>query len=1442
MLGEIALPEAVLAEAGSYHMHPALLDACLQIVAWAMPSSQDVYLPLSIERFTLYRHPQPALWSHAVIRPDSDLKAGALKGDLRIMDADGVVAELEGIYFRRVAGIAHKPVFADWLYETDWQPKPLAGQGTGFFPQPEALAGQMAQHVPALAAHYQLERFTEGLLPELEALSISYILQAFEQLGWQPRVGDQFSTGALASRLRIAPQHQRLFGRMLEMLAEEGILQAVGADWQVREARAAGVPRLHHEVLVEEYPENHAELTLTAWAGDHLAEALTGAVDGVSLLFQDGGETAGRMYVDSPAAHVFNNLLRDTLSAALANRPAGYPLRVLEIGAGTGGTTAFILPMLPAGETAYTYTDISPVLVEKAREKFGTYPFVEYQVMNIEQDPAQQGLSGREFDLIIAANVIHATADLSQTLGHVRQLLAPEGTLCMIEVTSRQRWLDITFGLTDGWWRFTDSDVRESYPLLSQAEWLRVFEANGFSAAAVLPEAGTPFDIQGMMIVRGPDKAPAAQPATDAGEWLIFADSGGIGHSVAEHLRQRGEAVCVVTASEVNLADVDDLKALVTDGLRHVLHLWSLDLEAPDDATARSLVPDQLLNSGSLMHLVQALGSAGVSPRLWMVTRGAQPINGGTSPAQATTWGIGKVVALEHPEFRSVCLDLDPAWDTDACVQALLAEIGVADSESQLAYRGDSRYAARLSRRPVAPILAAPQPFHIEKSPGGILDDIALVPNERRAPGSGEVEIQVFAAGLNFRDVMNALAMRDDPDPLGGECSGKIVAVGEGVEGLEVGDSVIAIANGCFGAYVTDRADLVLPKPRNMTDEQAAAFPLVFLTAHYALNHLARLAPGERVLIHAAAGGVGMAAVQLARAAGAEIFGTAGTPEKRALLASMGVHHVLDSRSLSFADEIMRLTNGEGVDVVLNSLAGDFIPASLNVLAPQGRFLEIGKRDIWSADDVARVRPQASYFIIDLSVFIKDEPAFIRAMFTELLEAVRDGLYIETPVTAFPMQAAADAFRYMAQARHTGKIVLTLDENRHAAGLTIRPEASYLITGGLAGLGLLTARWLAEQGARHLVLMGRSRPTDEARRAIADIEAQGVAVFVAQGDVSQAEQVAAVLARIAPDTPLRGVIHSAGALEDGALLRQEWGRFVKPMAAKVDGAWNLHVLTQNQPLDFFVMYSSVAALLGSTGQANHAAANAFMDTLAYYRRARGLPAISINWGAWAETGAAVDYNVGERISAQGVSMIPPQDGLASLRYLMIEDAAQVGVSPINWSQFMRQFSSGGVPAWLSRMAAEVNSAKASADRAAPAPKAQQAELLAQLEQATPDRQYDLLTTYVSDQVAKVLGMESGQAVDPSTPLNEMGLDSLMAVELRNRLTASLGLKRNLPATLVFDYPSVEALASYLFQDVLGLGAEAEEPELNGNPVDTLSSIEELSDEEVDRLLKDRGLS
>ncbi|MFH8367578.1 SDR family NAD(P)-dependent oxidoreductase [Streptomyces sp. NPDC018031] len=989
------------------------------------------------------------------------------------------------------------------------------------------------------------------------------------------------------------------------------------------------------------------------------------------------------------------------------------------------------------------------------------------------------------------------------------------------------------------------------------------------------------------------------RPPAGTGWWLLLADRDGVAGAVRSRLAGLGAAAVTVTAAdgyrrlgpdrfEVAPGRPEDFTALLADlradrpeGCAGVVHAWNLDLPDGDrepDGTGDGTDPlaaARELGTVSVLHLVQALArdARPEHPRLVVLTRGAQrpaeperpgPATGGGAPpgpgavAQSAVWGLLRVAAVEHAELRPVAVDLDPARPAGEAAQ-LVAELTGAAGDPQVALRGGVRYVPALEpwRPPAAEPTAWPRrPFDAARDGNlrllaerpGILGSLTPTVWHRTPPGPGQVEIEVTAAGLNFSDVLKAMdvcpGVPPGITPLGAECAGRVVAVGEGVTRFRPGDAVMAVAPSSMAAFVTTEQELVAERPAGLGDAEAAAVPIAFLTAVYGLEYLGHLGAGETVLIHSATGGVGLAALQVARRNGAEVFATAGTEEKRELLRRLGVRHVMDSRSLDFADRVKELTGGRGVDVVLNSLTGEALRRGLGLLAANGRFVEIGKQDVYrdSSLGLLALKHNRSFLAVDLERAFAEQFALIRRLFDEVLRGFERGEFTALPVTCFDYPAADAAFAHMAQARHTGKVVLRPTGDETVAvrpdGRVVKPSATYLITGGLGALGLHTARYLADQGARHLVLLGRGGPSPAARRELDALRARQVTVTVRSADVSRSAQLAAVLAEIdATMPPLAGVVHAAGVLDDGLLVGLDGARFASVAAPKAVAAWHLHRATLDRELDFFVLYSSAAALLGSPGQGNYAAANAFLDGLALHRRAHGLPALSVDWGPWTGSGLAATPDRGGALADRGITGIDPADGIEALHRLLPTATAQAAVLPLDRAKLRAAADSGMLPPVLTGLMGP--RARPAGDGAAPAGGVRR-ELLA----VEPGRRRRaVLVRHCTAQVARVLGCDESQ-VDVTAPLAGLGFDSLMSLELRKRLEASLRVE--LPATVVWRFPTIDALVPFLAErmDIAleagpGAAGEAEEEEAAapGRPADgTGTDLDRLSDSDVEALL------
>ena len=904
------------------------------------------------------------------------------------------------------------------------------------------------------------------------------------------------------------------------------------------------------------------------------------------------------------------------------------------------------------------------------------------------------------------------------------------------------RWVHARRRANQGW----DIDVLDE-------DGRVLLELTGFRDRPATPPGQAWQDWLAGVSWRAIDPPPAA--ASAVGRWLLVGDTGGPGPGVAGALRRLGVTCDVAPLNRADVASETAYTAVV--------------LVAGGDA--RDVPARTLELTAALLRTTQDLARMSRSPRLTVLTCHARAVTTGepVSAEQSALWGMTHAITAEHPELRCSCLDVDGEAGAGTIASLLAAADGGASDGTRRALRGATLYTEELGSMRLNTTGA--HPVRLLLSEYGSPDDLRLVPLTRTPPGPGQVEIEVRAAGLNFRDVLISLGMlrahyadaygidaaRDVP--LGFECAGVVAATGPGVTALSAGDPVIALAERSFASFVTVDARDVVALPRGLDFIEGASIPLAFLTAWHGLENLARLRSGERVLVHAASGGVGQAAVQLAHRAGAVVLATA-SPEKHDAVRALGVRHVMSSRTADFRDGVLAATDGHGVDVILNCLSGELIDAGVGCLTAGGRFVELGKLGIWDAARMRVQRPDVEYLPFDLGDESERDPGLVPAMLADLHRAFAAGELAPLPVTVHAVARATAAYDLMKRAGHIGKVVLAFDP----PSVVRRRDASYLVTGGTGALGLLVAGRLAADGAGHIVLAGRRGHVPEA--AIVAIERSGATVRVVRADVSDAADVARVLETCDAEAPLRGIVHAAGVLDDGVLLRQTAERLARVLDPKVGGAWNLHHATRDRALDFFVAFSSVAALTAAGGQSTYAAANAFLDGLMQSRHAAGLPGMSINWGSWEQVGMAALLEARRGTCAPAIA---PEQGLDAFVALLASGETQVAVFPDRLAPApapVAEPASPGPPSWRERMDAGV-----AGERRA------------------------LLTACVREQVAAVMGAPAGTSLDADAAFADLGLDSLMLVELRSRLQRSLDV--SLPSTIAFDEPTIQRLARRL---------------------------------------------
>ena len=852
------------------------------------------------------------------------------------------------------------------------------------------------------------------------------------------------------------------------------------------------------------------------------------------------------------------------------------------------------------------------------------------------------------------------------------------------------------------------------------------------------------------------------QPLQDTGtlaggDWIVV--GGSAAASVASALEDaRVDAVHVDTIESVHrhAADSRPLQLVYVPGVNDVV-----DPDAAVDSIAQAFNDVRSL-----------LGTDPQPERLRVLVTGD-----GASCDSAALQALAPVVRAEYPEidFRVI------ASDTDAPVRADLI-LGDVD-EDRISVDAGAVLVPRLVRTTDAQSAATPahvagDNYRMMPAPRGTLEAIRYEVAERSAPTAGTVEVRVRATGLNFRDVLNVLGTYPgDPGPPGVEFSGIVTRTGDGVSHVRVGDRVMGIGLGTYTAFATVAAHHVVRIPEGVDLQHAAGIPLPFLTAYWGLAHAARVRPGERVLIHAAAGGVGQAAIQVARLLGADIFATAGSEQKRQLLREQGITHVFDSRSTAFAEGIRQATGGEGVDVVLNSLTGELLRASLELLRSGGRFVELGVRELLDPAQVARDCGDVTYGTFQVGALPIPDDEF-RAMFAELAGRFESGDLTPIATRVYGPDRIIDAFRYMAQARHVGKIVIASAQ----VSRPLRDDASYIITGAGGGIGRALAERLAGRGVGGLVLNGRSNPDNE---WIERLSATGCRVEWVRGDITQRATADALVERAQEiGAGVGGVFHAAGVLNDALICNAGDEGVRSVLEPKVAGALNLDAATAHLDLDHFVLFSSTAAWLGGPGQAAYAATNAALGAIGHARQQTGRPSLCIDWGGWEGDGMVGRLSSRERqaLEASGLALLAQDTALDTLERLMRDGPRRVAIVEARWDAVRNATRRRPLPLLRALLDEKPSSDADSAGGAA-----------RRLADVPPEDRAKYLLDFVRNALAAVLGIRSGP-LDPETPIASLGFDSLMAMELRNRIETDLGVLVPVAALLQADTPRAIAAA------------------------------------------------
>ncbi|MGH2340736.1 SDR family NAD(P)-dependent oxidoreductase [Segnochrobactraceae bacterium EtOH-i3] len=1411
----LAPADPATASAG-FILDPTLLDACFHGLFALLDDTHLVkpgtaVLPIRFGRLRVAADARtPVKARVAVTRASSQSLVAAFD----LLDSAGhVVATLEDARFQAVQ-LTQIEDPDDLAYRV--LPRRLAAPGAISAlgsADSDALATLIDRRDLARPAHPDLGE--AALLLEAAVLSAAFRGVAGLFAGVGP-----VSLDAMMAAGLLAADALPLAARLLEALDERGYVSQSEAGWERTDATPPDLDVVLR-TLVAEHPDRIAEATLAARLPEVLAERFRGGLAPAAVgIFP--AALLDQMRTSSPAARPLAEAILGLAAEAIATWPRSAPLRLLLVGAGDPGLARRLAALIDPRFVTLTVTDADASLVERARLRAGERVGLRYHAL---ADLGGQG----GFDLALSAGAL--TSLPAGSLDSVVAALVPGGGLIAVE-PAPSLVLDAIEGVAAGWWHRTLDPHTPAGAPATATEWARALVSAGLVESSTRALASDETEAFVLAARRRSDIVAQPEPRAVTLPLVLSPAEGAprlLADALATALGVIGGPVLIGAATRT----ADGVREIGLDGDATMQEMKAFDaLLSSDDVQDLVFVATGLVAEGvpldtltttleRLRRLGLRLGDRRV--RLWVVSPGAmQSLSGdGESRADsASVWGFLRVAANEMPGLDIRQLDAAPELGLAVAAERLAAEIRAPGAEHELLLDAGGRAGLRIVRggvlTPHAPAGTEPGATLAIGRPG-VLDALGWQPVARRAPVDDEIEIVVEASGLNFRDVMWALgllpheALEDGfaGPTLGMECAGTVVRTGPSAHRYRIGQRVMMFAPACFASHVTVSEQAAAPVPDHLPPEAAATVPVAFLTAYYALVQLAAIVEGETVLIHGGAGGVGLAALQIAKWRGATVIASAGSPDKRALLTALGADHVVDSRSLAFADDVRALTRGAGIDVVLNSLAGEAMEASLEVLKPFGRFLELGKRDFYANSRIALrpFRQNLSYFGIDADQLLSHRRPLAERLFTELARLFAEGVFSALPYRLFPADAVAEAFRLMQSSGHVGKIVIAPPAIPAAvparAGAFLKDDASYLVAGGTGGFGFEAAKRLAARGARHIVVASRrGTVSDEVAADIRRLGAQGVTIRVEKVDLTDTASVAALLDRIEATGPaLRGLLHTAMVLDDALLANLDADRIAQVLAPKIAGAEALDAATRERTLDFFVLYSSATTLVGNPGQANYVAANAYLEALARRRRAAGLPALTVAWGAISGAGyLARNAQVNDLLSRKlGRSALDASDALDGLMALLergdrpVAEAA-VGFGRIDWRAARKDLVLLATP-----LAEELPDADADEDAGESG-----IDLKERLAGLSRTDSVEIITQLLAGEISRILRLPA-EEIDRHKPLAAIGMDSLLALELRIAAEQRLGVE--IPLMSLANGATLTDIANRVLARVTGEQAE-----------------------------------
>ncbi|MCG8336165.1 MAG: thioester reductase domain-containing protein [Proteobacteria bacterium] len=1430
-IGKISIEEENHKENNEFNVQVTVLDSCFHILE--LIPEEGLYLPTQFKRIFLESAITKVNWAFCKItgRNENTIEAEVLLYN----DSGKMIAHFQQSLFTRVDRKSQttfqtieKNLFNyQWILQKNSHFIPTEHKSPSLSELPSLTIEPQARF-DRLSKEFGIEKLRYVVEKQLDDLCLQYIVNTFYKLGIPIKQGTIFNPTVIIQDNHIINHFKNLFLYLVSILEKYEVLAQKNDQWEVKSEIPSVDTNREWSLLIADHPILQAELFLLFKCGNHLHDILKGKQSPLNIIYSSKTTFVEHLYQHSPVIRIYNTLLKETVLDLVETSESRRKLKILEIGAGTGSLSSYLLPVLSVKEIEYTYTDIAPNLLSHAREKFSKYKFVDYRTLDITRSPTEQGLTENSYDIVVSSLTLHATPDLEASIGNIKELLSSNGTLVILEITKNPFWLDVIFGTLKGWWSFTDGKLRPDHPIIGTNSWHSLLKKEGFSEIEILKDQKDRYVEHAVIVAKNHE--PLANSASNYSNressdssfnesnnqrWIIVHENSETAHNLTSHLSDLGFDVLEATAGseilkkddnlfEVNLLELQQLNAFFK-------HISQISLQPPNVIFVPDLRtiehyeigtrPEKKANHNcqKFLFIIQALMQQDwlSHPKFWLITHNARIIKKDeiVNIVQAPLEGMRRVVANEYPGLDSWAIDLSDQHDEKE-INLLITEILHFSNDDEIALRGNERYVNRLY--PHIPNGTEGLPNHevfLSKNGQRQNHDSFYQEYKQTDPEANEVQVVVRSASLNLNDLDYSKLETPNQTTQSGygrEFSGFITKVGHECEDYMPGQEVFGICHNACSSTVNVNLKNIAFKPNKLSHFAASAIPSSFICASHILKYLLPIQNIKTILITNATDEIGLAFLQLLKSTDINIHVTADTDEKLNYLKALGIENI----GLIGDEEFLKMLaskSGKSLDAIINISDKQLSEAELSLLPPyRGHLIQISQKQKSNTFAHKDLPQGISLQIINPLDLINSLDNEIGILLKEISSNIDSGKIYSFPFRLFNVNEHQAAIEYLKNPNRIGKTCLLINEHPveskpFTAPVNIDPKMAYLIVGGLKGFGLATAEWLVSEGARYLILISRQGPNNkECIAKIRELEHQGAKIVAESADIADEESINRVFQKIETESiPLAGIIHSAMVLDIALIANMSADQLNKVLSPKITGSWNLYKLSKPYALDFFIFYSSMTTTLGFSGQANYAAGNSFCNAMAHFMRMQGINAYSFCWGLIDEAGWVARHDEARSSVEQSGFYTQSLDQVwQTIQYGLSNNIVELNASPIEWSIAGKYMPTILKTARLSHFLEETSDES----------KTKNDEKNDNLFKFSLDHNLTIETiaTELINDLSQSLGIEK-EGIEKDYTLGSLNFDSLIAVEL--------GLK--IKNKFEVDIPKVLLLQENLLIEELG---------------------------------------